>query len=107
MKVSQEKIKEFLKGMLSTNKMWALHALARIYDNQTWDERDDKNTKYYNGVGFTGVDAHFLSSLASQYEEKHFLSDKQLAYLFKKIPKYWHQIWIISDQEKLIKMIGE
>jgi hypothetical protein len=104
-KVTQSSIESFLKEKLSTDSKWALRALSRIYSFQTEDEKSRKDTYYINNVGFTGADGEFLSSLAEQWEEKHFLSEKQMKCLFKLMPKYWKQIWNISNQEQLINMI--
>jgi hypothetical protein len=35
------------------------------------------------------------------------LSEKQMAIVYKKMPKYWQQIIKISDQEKLEKMVRQ
>ncbi len=104
-KVTKKSVEAFLKEKLSTDSAWALRALSRIYSFQTEDEKSREDTYYINKVGFTGVDGEFLSSLAKQWEEKHFLTPKQMSYVFKRIPKYWKQIWLISDQEKIINTI--
>lgn len=104
---AQAQIKFFIKGKLATDSRWAIKALMAIYRYQTEDEQKSDATLENNGVGFTGVDAEFLTSLAKQYQRKGSLSDKQLEYLMKKIPKYWFQIARISDQSKLAAMLPE
>lgn len=92
--------------MLKTNKVWALKALVRIYqENQTSDEQAAKATSHDNGIGFTGVDAAFASSLAEQYLKRGSLSDKQMALVFKIMPKYHNQVVKMSDPEKLNAMV--
>lgn len=105
--VTKSRIKSYLKHKLSTNEVWAKRALLCLYRRQTPDEREAASTKYDNNVGFNGVDAEFLTSLSKQIEEKGFLTGKQLSALFKAIPKYWEQIFSLSDKEKLEKMIRE
>jgi hypothetical protein len=61
-------------------------------------------TRLNNGVGFNKIDSEILSSLHNFYKERGFLTEKQYALLFKKIPKYHKQIYNISDKEKLKKM---
>ncbi len=96
----------FIKSKLSTDKNWAIKALIRIFkENQTADEQTREVTSEDNGCGFTGTDAEFLSSLAKQFINKGFLSDKQLDHVFKKIPKYWRQIMIFIGDEKINKLV--
>jgi len=104
-KVSKIQIKEFVKKKLSSDPRWAQHALLKIFEFQTQDEQRAKDTKYHNGVGFTGTDGRILSSLATQLQKKRYLSDKQMALVFKKMPKYWIQVMKISDKEKLSSLI--
>lgn len=104
-KITQKQIKEFVKRKLSTDPVWAQKALLRIFEFQTLDEQKSRNTKYHNGVGFTGADGEFLSSLAVQLQKKRYLSNKQMVHVFKKMPKYWAQIVKISDKDTLQSMI--
>jgi hypothetical protein len=104
-KVSKTQIKEFVKRKLSTDKVWAQQALLKIFEFQTREEQQAKTTMDYNGVGFTGTDGRILSSLASQFIKKRYLSDKQMNLVFKKMPKYWGQVVKISDKEKLNSLI--
>jgi hypothetical protein len=104
-KITKIKIKEFVKRKLSTDPLWAQRALLKIYDFQTHEEQRAQDTRYNNGVGFTGTDGRILSSLAKQLEKYGRLSDKQMHILFTKMPKYWIQIIKISDQDKLKSLI--
>lgn len=106
MKATQKNIHSYVKSMLATNKVWALKALVRIYqENQTSDEQVAKVTSHDNGIGFTGVDAGFLSSLAEHYLKRGSLSDKQMAFVFKKMPKYHGQVIKMSNSAKLSAMV--
>jgi hypothetical protein len=105
-KVTKVQIKEFVKGKLSTDKTWAQQALLKIFEFQTLEEQKSKDTMFHNGVGFTGTDGRILSSLATQLQKKRYLSDKQMALVFKKMPKYWIQVVKISDKEKLNSLIS-
>ena len=97
----------FVKGQLATNKVWATKALVRIYqENQTVDEQVAKTTSHDNGIGFSGCDAEFLSSLAEQYLRRGNLSDKQMTFVFKKMPKYARQVVAMSDAARLENMVA-
>ena len=97
----------YVKQQLASNKVWATKALVRIYqENQTNDEQVNKMTSHDNGIGFTGVDAAFLSSLAEQYLRRGNLSDKQMGFVFRKMPKYARQVIAMSDATKLDAMVS-
>jgi hypothetical protein len=102
-KVTKKELLLFLRRKLAENDMWALRGLMRIYDRQTADEKASGSTKEFNKMGFTGVDAEFLSSLAQQYDKYGRLSSKQKIWLKKKMPKYAKQIYSVSDMDKLLK----
>ena len=63
-----------------------------IYGAQTADEQRSGGTYYQNGVGFTGADGGFGSSIARQINEKGSLTEKQVAALRRMMPKYWRQL---------------
>lgn len=107
MKPTQKNTVSYVKQMLATNKVWATKALVRIYqENQTTDEQMAKTTSHDNGIGFSGVDAAFASSLAEQYLKRGGLSDKQMGFVFKIIPKYAKQVVKMSDSNKLAAMVA-
>lgn len=100
-KVTKKIVREYLRFKLETNQTWAFRALTRIYDYQTESEKSIETTNCNNDVGFTGVDAEILTSLAKQYQKKGYLSPKQTAIVMKKMKKYWKQLMAISDKTKL------
>ena len=83
---------ENLKLQLNTRLDRAVSALFVLYARQTEDERKSKHTKHANGLGFSALDAEFLSSLALQYKNKGFLSTNQQKALLKLMPKYASQL---------------
>jgi len=104
MKITKKALKEFVRSQLAVNPTWALKGLVRIYtENQTDTERSCQGTMVDNGIGFTGVDGTILSSFAEQYEKRKSLSPKQMALVFKKMPKYWSQIIQMADEQQLKK----
>ncbi len=90
--VTKKQVKLYLKKQLGENVAWAIRALHVIYGNQEMDERSTHATKWANGVGFSGFDAPFLTSLADQLNRGRTLSQKQIKALLKVMPKYWKQI---------------
>lgn len=108
MKATKKDTTEFVRHMLYTNKAWALKALVRIFqENQTADEQAAETTSHDNGIGFSGTDANFLSSLAKQYLERGSLSHNQTACVLRLMPKYSRQVIAMSDAAKLAAMVSD
>jgi hypothetical protein len=96
----------FVKTKLATDPVWAVKALVRIYqENQTADEQVSQTTTHDNGIGFSGADAEFLSSLAQAQLKYGRLTDKQLGFVLKKMPKYARQVIAFSDAAKLATLV--
>jgi membrane-bound lytic murein transglycosylase len=106
MKTTKKNTLAFVRQQLATNEAWALKALVRIFkENQTSSEQSMEATTDDNGIGFTGTDGHFLTSLAKQYISRGKLSDKQMVHVMKKMPKYARQVIAFSDTEKLKALV--
>ena len=88
-----------LKDKLGTNPQWAIKGCVRIHEYQTAEEQQMQATVEHNGVGFTGADGDILSSFAEQIHAGRVLSAKQMAILFKKMPKYAKQLDGIAQQK--------
>jgi len=104
-KITKAQVKEFVKQKLASDPVWSQQALLRIYDFQTIEEKKSKDTRFHNGVGFTGTDGRILTSMAIQLKKYGRLSPKQMSIVMTKMPKYWGQIVKISDKEKLYSLI--
>ena len=91
-KVTKAELVEFLRRMLSSNKVWATAALMRIYANQTTSEKAGADTHNLNGIGFTVGDARLLTKFAEWYSSKGWLSPKQMKWVFSKLGKYAGQL---------------
>ena len=89
---SKEQIVAQMRLNLAKSPSVRARAVVRIFQNQTKDEQSTESTNHYNKIGFTGSDAHFLTSLAKQYIRKGYLSQKQDAVLARKITKYARQL---------------
>ena len=81
-----------VREMLASSQKWAERGLIRIFENQTEDEQAAGDVVHNNGIGFTGADAEFLSSLAKQVQAGRTLSPKQMVWVHKKMPKYAKQL---------------
>ena len=93
-------IKSYMKTQLAKNADWAVKGMLKIYERQTADEKASEETCHVNDIGFSGCDANILSSFSKQFLTKSYLSEKQLVFVFKKMPKYWAQLWSLISAEK-------
>ena len=89
---SKAQLVSMLKTQLATRPQQAIKGLMRIYANQTESEQSSGIVISNNGIGFIHVDSEILTSFAKQFEERGTLSEKQLAILYKKMPKYAGQL---------------
>jgi hypothetical protein len=101
-RVTKKLQKEYIRNKLATVPQWALRCLEVVYANQTEDEKVFDSVSHNNNVGFTGTDGGFLSSLAKQYERRGQLSERQMPFVMKKMPKYWKQVLAVTDEKKLV-----
>ena len=89
---SKAQLVSMLKTQLATRPQQAIKGLMRIYANQTESEQSSGIVISNNGIGSVHVDSEILTSFAKQFEERGSLSEKQLAILYKKMPKYAGQL---------------
>ena len=95
--------KEEIKDLLQKSDRAVMRGLVVIYSLQTEDEKKAEETSEHNGVGFSGVDAKFLSSLAKQVMAKGGLSEKQMLHARKKMMKYAGQLTKVSNGQLVVK----
>ena len=101
--------KDEIKALVSTDEVFAVQCLKKLYKYQTDAEQSHGYTSENNNVGFSGADGEILSSFAEQVKKwensdskfKSPLSQKQIALLQKKIAKYSKQLSsIFSNKEE-------
>lgn len=88
---------EDIKHLLKTNKTFVIHSLIKMYNLQTKDEKNIRETIEHNGIGFNGVDAKPLSGIAEQIITNSFITCKQFDYVQRKIIKYHKQLLKIAN----------
>lgn len=94
-----------IQELLETNDKAVIRALVLLKERQTFDEQQDETTRYRNGRGFRPCHAKRGVSMAKFFEERGFLTPKQIAYWRVKdvtgtsrLGIYWGQL-----QEEAIK----
>ena len=91
--------KESIQALILEKDQAVYHALLRIYDRQTEDEKIHEETRDWNARGFTGVDAEILSSFVKNYKKYGKLTPKQMAIARNKMKKYWKQLLEVIRNE--------
>jgi hypothetical protein len=82
----------FIKEKLATDINWLKRGVLAVYALQTAQEQGAQGTIEQNGVGFSGADGEFLSSVAEQLKKGRPLTAKQLPWVRKKMVKYAGQL---------------
>lgn len=86
-----------IKELIQTNDIVLYGALKKLYACQTADEQISHETHEVNGMGFNGVDAPILSSMAEFLEKTGFLTPKQKIICRKKLIKYNKQLTKLAN----------
>jgi L-rhamnose isomerase len=84
--------KESILHLIDTDDRAVYRALVRLYSFQTADEQRVQDTKHTNGVGFSAFDAKTLSDIAERCKRYGSLTEKQTAYVRRRIRKYAGQL---------------
>lgn len=93
--------RKMVSDNLRESDKWLVRAIICIFEHQTADEQTSEQTKYDNGVGFSGVDSQILSSFAKriiEHGQARFpryqspLSVRQLEIARRLMPKYSLQL---------------
>lgn len=90
--------KEQIQENIRTKDSWTIRTLEVLYNRQTLDEQNSKQTTHNNSRGFNGRDSHILTSFYEQvqkrkgYNNLQLLTEKQMIICRKLLPKYWRQV---------------
>lgn len=69
-----------IRNLLETNNNAVGRALMVLNARQTFDEQQSKDTRYRNGRGFKPCHARCGTSMAEFYQNRGFLTTKQIVY---------------------------
>jgi hypothetical protein len=82
----------FVREKLASDERWLTRGLVAIYKQQTANERQARQTIEHNKVGFTAVDADFLSGMATLVLRDFKLTFNQKRVVLSKMQKYSKQL---------------
>jgi hypothetical protein len=89
---------ETIRSKLATDDRWLARALVALNARQTQDEQRDEATKYHNDAGFTSGHARRGTSMAQFYQQRGFLTPRQLAWWRQRTPSGRMRIEIYTQQ---------
>ena len=114
---SQKEWEIEIKVLLKTNDVALKRAIVLIYELQTDEEKNLGIAKEENNVGFSKIDAEFLSKIAKKIKNNLPLDDAEIIISRNKMQKYWKQLMHISlknieekeslEKQKLIAIKNE
>jgi hypothetical protein len=90
--MEKEMSKHQIKQKIQTDARWACRAVLTLYNQQTQDEQYLRSTVHNNRMGFNGIDAPILSSIAQQLQAGRTMSQAQMAIIYRKVGKYAGQL---------------
>lgn len=88
---------EEIKSLIENNDKMVVRSLIKLYEYQTENEKKVGESNIDNGVGFNKYDSDFLSSIAKQYLDCNFITNKQIHCVRKRILKYSKQLTKIAN----------
>jgi len=104
LKERAERIKNWIENgcnvEIESHRQGLGRAVVLVFNKQTADEKSTEDTKHNNGIGFNGVDAKILSSIAKQFISRNSMSIEQSRIVKKKMQKYAMQIAKIQIAKK-------
>lgn len=97
---TQKQWRLYLQDLVKTNDTALLRAIVLIYNNQTYEEKQCKEAKDENDIGFSKHDAKEMSEIAEKILKGEQLTAGELAKSRNKMTKYWHQLMDISLRQQ-------
>jgi hypothetical protein len=87
-----------IRDRLAHDDRWLARALVALNARQTKDEQRDEATKYHNDEGFTAGHAKRGTGMAVFYQQRGFLTPRQLAWWRHRTPSGRMRIEIYTQQ---------
>lgn len=85
-------IEQSVKAALRTDSTVAKWGLLRVYRKQNEYEQISGHASELNGQGFSKIDSEILTSISRFLLNRGFLTKKQMAIVYRSLPKYWRQV---------------
>lgn len=104
---SKEALAAAMREQITRDGIRAARALVRIYQYQSHDEKQSRDVRHRNGVGFMPHDAKLLSGIACWVLAGHTLTEKQFACVRDRIGKYAGQLVEQAISRGLIRKVGK
>lgn len=83
----------------TTHRAALSRALLFLYSRQTADEQESQHTAHNNGMGFSGIDAEFLSSVAQGIIKYGSMTPKQAVHVQRRLVRYSGQLLLMIESK--------
>lgn len=90
--------KPVLQCLMIINDNNLKKCILKIYEFQTYEEKQGRVTKEENNLGFNKVDAEEMCAIAEKLLKGEELTKSELAKSRNKMLKYWRQIMMVCKQ---------
>ena len=87
---------QVIRYKIMTDDVWLLRAIKAIYNRQTKEEKEVRETREHNGMGFNKFDANRMSKLAILVINGMGLTPTQMFTARQIMKKYCGQLYDIS-----------
>jgi hypothetical protein len=91
--------KEQIQSLLDSSDKAVVRAAFAIYHRQTPDEKETRDTKHSNGVGFSYHDAEPMSRFCDAVAKGAYISERWMGYARRTMKRYHRQLCEIADQK--------
>jgi hypothetical protein len=98
---TRKQVLSFFRIQLSINDKWAIKAICRLFEMQTYNEQKNSISIEDNGVGFTKLDSLRMTPIVRYYLVHKRIRPLDLKYVKAKAKSYAAQIASISDPVKV------
>lgn len=89
--------KQQILELIDKNDTMVMRSLLKLYNMQTEDEQEYKETVDNNGVGFNQYDCEILTNIAKFVIKTRTMTPKQISVVRRKIRKYAGQLVKIAN----------
>src|ERR1035437_5082843 len=104
--MNDEELMMAVEKSIATNPKAVEKAILAIYNRQTQDEKQERTTKYSNGIGFSGADVSLGGYLAGWLLSGKHLSGKFLSKGRLLAYKYRGQLFDIAKDKQALALVA-
>ena len=94
--------KDDIKQLMATNDLAVFKGFIRIWQLQTADEKATESTQVLNGVGFSGYDGTWMTSIGNNVVKYKQITEGQFKAIKKMMHRYAGQLAKIANGDIMV-----